>query len=88
MAMALLIIHNGTALINRVLNGTSEIREKKKAIKKESSRIGMKDPKIDFFINPTFDGCSFNSREPSSTIKINPIVPRMGNTGCRLGIGI
>ena len=36
MAMALLIIHKGTALINRVLNGTSEIREKKKAIKKKA----------------------------------------------------
>lgn len=64
------------------------MREKKKAIKKDNKRIGMNDPHMDLLMSPTFDGCNFNSREPSSTIKINPIVPNMGNTGCRFGIGI
>ena len=87
-AIALLIIHNGTAFIKSVLKGTSDIREKKKAIKNDSRSIGINDPQIDLLISPTFEACNFNSRDPSSTIKIKPMVPRMGNTGCRLGIGI
>ena len=88
MAMALLIMHNGTALIKSVLKGTSDIREKKKAIKNDNRSMGINAPQMDLLISPTFDACNFNSREPSSTIKIKPIVPRIGNTGCRFGIGI
>jgi hypothetical protein len=44
-------------------------------------------PKDDF--NQTnFDLLSSNSSEPSNTIKINPIVPKIGNVEVKSGISI
>ena len=74
--------------MSNVLKGTSEINEKKKAIKKDNKSIGIKEPRIDFLMSPIFEGCNFNSRDPSSTIKIKPIVPNIGSTGCKFGIGV
>ena len=87
-AIALLIIHKGTAFMSNVLKGTSDINEKKKAIKNDSRSIGIKEPNMDFLMSPVFDGCNFNSKDPSSTIKIKPIVPKIGSTGCKFGIGV
>ena len=74
--------------MSNVLKGTSEINEKKKAIKNESNSIGIKEPNMDLLMSPIFDGCNFNSKDPSSTIKIKPIVPKIGSTGCKFGIGV
>src|SRR5690554_134845 len=40
---------------------------------------------IDFSIKGNFDLLSSNSKEPSNTMTINPIVPRIGNNPLRLG---
>ena len=74
--------------MSNVLKGTSDINEKKKAIKNDSRSIGIKEPNMDFLMSPVFDGCNFNSKDPSSTIKIKPIVPKIGSTGCKFGIGV
>ena len=71
--------------MSNVLKGTSDINEKKKAIKNDSRSIGIKEPNMDFLMSPVFDGCNFNSKDPSSTIKIKPIVPNIASTGCTFG---
>ena len=42
----------------------------------------------DFFMTTDFEALSSNSREPSRTININPIVPIIGNMGSKLGMAI
>ena len=72
--------------MSNVLKGTSDINEKKKAIKNDSRSIGIKEPNMDFLMSPVFDGCNFNSKDPSSTIKIKPIVPKIGVLVVSLGL--
>lgn len=50
--------------------------------------IGMNAINDDFFTKGNFDRVSSNSKDPSKTIKISPMVPKMGNTEVRLGISI
>ncbi len=40
----------------------------------------------EFLMTVNFDLSSSNSKEPSSTIKINPIVPNTGSIGVKFGI--
>ena len=49
---------------------------------------GIKANREDFRTNGNFERVSSNSKEPSKTIKINPIVPKMGKTEVELGISI
>lgn len=46
---------------------------------------GKKETTAAFFTNGSFDLFSSSSREPSSTIKINPTVPSKGNNDERSG---
>lgn len=48
--------------------------------------IGSRATMKDFFTNENFEGFNSSSREPSNTIRINPIVPKIGKIGLRLGI--
>ena len=49
---------------------------------------GIKAIKADFFTKGSLDRVSSNSNEPSKTIKINPIVPKIGSTEVKFGISI
>ena len=42
----------------------------------------------DFFTKGNFERVSSNSKDPSKTIKISPIVPKIGRTEVKLGISI
>ena len=48
----------------------------------------MKATSEDFLTKDNLDRVSSNSSEPSSTIKIKPIVPKIGNNEVKFGISI
>ena len=50
--------------------------------------IGMKATKDDFLTKGNLDRVSSSSNEPSKTININPIVPKIGRTDVKFGISI
>jgi hypothetical protein len=86
MAIALLIIHNGIAFIKLFLNEYCPKCINKKARIKLRINIGNKASKSDLPITGNFCLFNSNSREPSSTISISPIVPKMGKIDVRFGI--
>ena len=87
-AIALLIIANGIELINPLLNVEPPKRQKEYAKPKLISSIWKIAIKEDFLIIFNLDLFNSNSKEPSNTININPIVPKIGNIGIKLGIGM
>jgi hypothetical protein len=50
--------------------------------------IGRKARRDDFLTIGSLERVNSSSKEPSNTIKINPIVPKMGKIDVRLGIEI
>ena len=56
-----------------------------KAKPKLSSKIGFSAIREVLPISGSFDLLISNSSDPSSTIRINPRVPNIGNTGFRFG---
>ena len=51
-----------------------------------STTIGISALTNDFRIRGSFDLLSSSSRDPSSTIRIKPIVPKMGSSSDKLGM--
>ena len=83
--MALLITQNGIAFIKLSLSPLCPKYLNANASRKAKPIIGIKAPKKDFLISPNLDLLSSSSNEPSSTIKINPTVPKTGRTGEKFG---
>ena len=77
-AMALLIIQNGIALVRLSLNPKPPKYSNANANPKAMPAIVNIAPKKDFRISFSFDLFSSSSRDPSRTIKISPIVPKTG----------
>jgi hypothetical protein len=85
MAIALLITQNGMALVKLFLSPKFPTYLKANARRNAKAIIGIKAQKKDFLINPNLVLLSSSSNEPSSTIKISPIVPKTGRTDEKLG---
>jgi len=50
--------------------------------------MGINATRDDFLTNGSFERVSSSSNEPSKTIKISPIVPKIGRTDVKFGISI
>lgn len=84
--MALLIIAKGMALANAILKDTPPKYWKAQASAILKTSNGTNAKKEDLWITVSLDLLISNSNEPSNTIKIKPIVPKIGKIGFRFGI--
>ena len=87
-AIALLIIAKGIAFASPILNVVFPKYWKAKASPKLNNNIGRNAIRDVFPTKGNFDLLSSNSNEPSKTISINPIVPKIGKDVDKSGIGI
>jgi len=85
-AMALLIIANGIALINPILKVVPPKYWNAHASPMPIKSIWKIDSNEDFETTVSLDLFSSSSNEPSRTISISPTVPKTGRTGVRFGI--
>ena len=84
--MALLMMQKGIALIRLILN---EVFPKYWNIKASNNAIPIIEnnaPNKDFLTSAIFDLLKSNSKEPSSTMRIRPIVANMGRSLEKSGI--
>ena len=88
MAIALLMIANGIALANPFFNGTPSYCCSIYAIPNASINIGINAITAAFPMTFNLDALNSSSKDPSRTIRINPMVPSKGSVGARSGIDI
>jgi hypothetical protein len=88
MAMALLMMQNGSTLMRQVLSGYPLIYWSPYANTNAAANMGRTAPRNDLITTQNFERFKVNSREPSNTITISPIVPKTGSTADKDGISI
>ena len=78
-AMALLMIQKGMVLIRLSRSEYFPIIINISAINIDVTSMGINAPRNDLFISLIFDLLKLSSKEPSSTMRMSPMVPNTGN---------